>query len=480
MTSFLKERMPRLLLPVVASSLMLGALPLSAQEPEPAIPPTAEAEPIEASGAAAEPAPAAQVVDVTVAVQRMNEELLPVPVAGASVRVHVVDPPMDLVETRQAVTDESGRALFRIPVRPQAELTAELQGDNRLFSEPVGLDTAGPVTVPLTLVGETSDPSDVFVSRLITVLQPNEEFITVQQVFNFGTDGAAIYRGDTDRVETLLRIVLPEGAKGIRVMQPGPDRAREVDGVIYLAAEAHPAGTAPDRRPGMIVQYSLKSYNRAAFTFDQRMTLPVRNASFVVPQGSDFERHRSMPIAVDAPLCDGGRVSGQMCFAEINGDTEGMPLNPGVEVLVARGGVAEPGERMVVHTDGWPSSFPLRQSVAGLSVVLSLLLAVWLLFKTRILMGGQSLRSEMELKARLEALRAQARDLKEQWEAGELLRGDYERRRQWLAEQMATTLRRLREHGAADDSTEPPAPIQPGDADAKGTTDDANSTEDDR
>jgi hypothetical protein len=439
-----------------------------AQEPETAPEPTpAEAlEVSDGSGVPTEALPAAQVVDATVTVQRMNEDMIPEPVVGASVRVHVVDPPMDLVETREGVTDASGHALFRIPVRPLAELTAEVQGEARLFSEPIPLDTAGPVTIPLTIVGETSDPSQVFISRMITVLQPNEEFITVQQVFNFGTDGGAVYRGDTDRVETLIRIVLPEGAKGIRVMQPGPERAREVDGLIYLAAEAYPAGTAPDRRPGMIVQYSLKNHNRSAYTFDQRMTLPVRNASFVVPQGSDYARHRAMPIAVDAPLCDDGRVPDQMCFAEINGDTEGMPLNPGVEVLVARGGTAEPGDHMVVRTDGWPSVFPLRQTVAVLSVVLSLLLAFWLLWKTR-LSTGQALRSEMELKARLEALRSQARDLKEQWDLGDLLRGDYERRRQWLAEQMATTLRRLRESGVVSEPAAGDAP-----AESEATTDD--------
>jgi hypothetical protein len=139
---------------------------------------------------------------------------------------------------------------------------------------------------------------------------------------------------------------------------------------------------------------------------------------------------------------------------------------------------------MVVMTEGWPSRFPLRQVLATLAAVVAAGAAGWLMWLTRRSVGGMP-RTSLELQARLDALRVEARELHTAWSRGDLLRSEYERRRAWIAEQMATTLRRLREAGGVDSTMQDRASASSGvdagaDAPGAGAPDSADDSAADR
>lgn len=419
-----------------------------------------------AEGSSAAIPSAAPVADIRVRVLQTGADGETSGLANEPVRLHVVLPPHELIETREGVTDENGEYVFRVAIQPGLEVAAEVQTDvppappsppmgpmaqqeppdtGRRFSDPIRLNEPGEYNAEITLFGTTNDPSHVFVSRMVTVLQPTENFIMVQQVFHFGVDVQATWSPVDGDDSTLIRISLPEDADGVRVMMPGPQLARHVEDEILFAGTISPAGSG-SRRPDLIVSYSIKHHNSRDWTFTQPLSIDVTNASFVVPQTTEFSRHRHLPISVETVLCD-SPVDGKLCFAEITDQVDGTGLNPDLQVLVARGGAGDAGDILEVHTSGWPSALPIRQWAAAAAAVLGVLLALTI---GRGVKTGASATAAQVAIAQQQALLSEAQQVRDALSRGEMLRVDHDAHIARIEEQLAAVLRRLREQGAAD------------------------------
>jgi hypothetical protein len=403
----------------------------------------------------------APVADIRVRVLQTGPDGQTSGLAGEPVRLHVVLPPHELVETREGVTDANGEYVFRVAIEPGLEVAAEVQTDvppappsppmgpmaqqeppdtGRRFSEPIRLAEPGEYNAEITLFGTTSDPSHVFVSRMVTVLQPTENFIMVQQVFHFGVDIQATWSPVDGDDSTLIRVRLPDEADGVRVMMPGPQLARHVDDEILFAAPVSPAGSG-SRRPDLIVSYSIKHHNARDWTFLQPLSMDVTNASFVVPQTTGFSRHRHLPITMQTALCDNPEA-GRLCFAEITDQVDGTGLNPDLQVLVARGGAGPAGYLLEVHTSGWPSALPIRQWAAGIAAVLGVLLAFAV--GRGMTSGAQATSAQVAL-AQQQVLLAQAQQVRDALARGEMLRVEHDAHMARIEEQLAAVIRRSRE-----------------------------------
>ena len=403
----------------------------------------------------------APVADIRVRVLQTGPDGTTSGLAGEPVRLHVVLPPHELVETREGVTDASGEYVFRVAIQPGLEVAAEVQTDvppappsppmgpmaqaeppdtGRRFSDPIRLDEPGEYNAEITLFGTTSDPSHVFVSRMVTVLQPTENFIMVQQVFHFGVDIQATWSPVDGDDSTLIRVTLPDDADGVRIMVPGPQLARHADDQILFAAPVSPAGSG-SRRPDLIVSYSIKHHNSRDWTFSQPLSIDVTNASFVVPQTTEFSRHRHLPITLQTALCD-NPTAGKLCFAEITNRVEGTGLNPDLQVLVARGGAGDVGDVLEVHTSGWPSALPIRQWAAALAIALGVVLA--LAVGRGMKSGAQATAAQVAL-AQQQALLAQAQQVRDALARGEMLRTEHDGHMARIEEQLAAVMRRARE-----------------------------------
>ncbi len=359
------------------------------------------------------------------------------------------------------MTDANGEYVFRVAIQPGLEVAAEVQTDvppappsppmgpmarqeppdtGRRFSEPIRLDEPGEYNAEITLFGTTSDPSHVFVSRMVTVLQPTENFIMVQQVFHFGVDIQATWSPVDGDDSTLIRVTLPDEADGVRIMMPGPQLARHVEDEVLFAAPVSPAGSG-SRRPDLIVSYSIKHHNARDWTFSQPLSIDVTNASFVVPQTTEFSRHRHLPITMQTALCDNPEA-GRLCFAEITDQVDGTGLNPDLQVLVARGGAGDAGDVLEVHTSGWPSALPIRQWAAGIAAVLGVLLA--LAVGRGMTSGAQASSAQVAL-AQQQVLLAQAQQVRDALARGEMLRAEHDAHMARIEEQLAAVIRRSRE-----------------------------------
>jgi hypothetical protein len=425
-------------------------------------------------GSAAAVANDAPVADIRVRVLQTGPDGETSGLADEPVRLHVVLPPHELVETREGVTNAQGEYVFRVAIQPGLEVAAEVQTEvppappsppmgpmaqqeppdtGRRFSEPIRLNEPGEYNAEITLFGTTSDPSHVFVSRMVTVLQPTENFIMVQQVFHFGVDIQATWTPVDGDDSTLIRVTLPDDADGVNVMMPGPQLARHVDDEILFAAPVSPAGSG-SRRPDLIVSYSIKHHNSRDWTFRQPLSVDVTNASFVVPQTTEFSRHRHLPITMQATLCD-SPAAGKLCFAEITDRVDGTGLNPDLQVLVARGGAGDAGDVLEVHTSGWPSTPPIRQWAAATAALLGVVLA--LVIGRGVKSGTQATVAQVAL-AQQQALLAEAQQVKLALARGEMLRGEHDAHMARIEEQLAAVLRRSREQVAPVSlSVTPPA-----------------------
>ena len=427
-------------------------------------PPAPPADSVEGSGVeGAVPGDAADapVADIRVRVLQTGPDGQTSGLAGEPVRLHVVLPPHELVETREGVTDANGEYVFRVAIQPGLEVAAEVQTDvppappsppigpmaqqeppdtGRRFSEPIRLDEPGEYNAEITLFGTTSDPSHVFVSRMVTVLQPTENFIMVQQVFHFGVDIQATWSPVDGDDSTLIRVTLPDEADGVRIMMPGPQLARHVEDEVLFAAPVSPAGSG-SRRPDLIVSYSIKHHNARDWTFLQPLSIDVTNASFVVPQTTEFSRHRHLPITMQTSLCDNPEA-GRLCFAEITDQVDGTGLNPDLQVLVARGGAGDAGYLLEVRTSGWPSALPIRQWAAGIAAVLGVLLA--LAVGRGMTSGAQASSAQVAL-AQQQVLLAKAQQVRDALARGEMLRAEHDAHMARIEEQLAAVIRRSRE-----------------------------------
>jgi hypothetical protein len=430
------------------SSLLAAFAPPDATETTPvAVEGSAATDVVAAS--TAQPA-VAQTVDVVVRVERLAGDFAAAPLADAPVRLHIVVQPHQVIETREGTTDASGRVAFTVPVTAGAEAVAEVTDGSRRFADPISLSEPGLREVVIQSWATTSDPSVVFVSRLVTIVQPSENYLVVQQVYSFAVDQPVIYRPDLSdpgpgMAARMVRVALPEGAAGVQIIRPA-EQVRHLGDALFFGGEVAPAGMG-ERGPSLVVQYSLKHNNAESFVFEQALTLDTESISFVVPRLTGLSRHPILDVTLDVPLC-AEPVSGTVCFEEITNDTSGMAIDPTAQVLVARGGRGSAGDVVRIGTDGWPSRPNYPAFGAGLLGALALLFGL-VLVRRELRLAPTAVDPQVRRLQALEAQRvrliAEAQALEEAYARGEVLRHQYEARRAAIEEQLAVVFRGLRE-----------------------------------
>lgn len=391
-----------------------------------------------------------QTVDVVVRVERFAGDFDVAPLAGTPVRLHIVVQPHQVLETLEGTTDANGRVAFLVPLRAGAEAVAEVTDGSRRFADPVSVAEPGLREVTIQSWATTSDPSVVFVSRLVTIMQPSENYLVVQQVYSFAVDQPVIYRPDLSEpgpgmAARMVRVPLPEGAAGVQVIRPA-EQVRHLGDALFFGGEVAPAG-AGERGPSLVVQYSLKHNNASSYVFEQALALDTESVSFVVPRLTGLSRHPILDVTLDVPFCD-SPVSGIACFEEITSDTSGMAIDPTAQVLVARGGRGNAGDVVRIGTRGWPSRPKYAAFGAGALGVFALIAGLLLVRRELRLAPADvdpAVRRLQALEAQRVRLLAEAQALEEAYARGEVLRHQYEGRRAALEEQLAVVYRGLRE-----------------------------------
>lgn len=397
------------------------------------------------------PAPTAQ-TEVAVRVTRLDAAMVPMPVADTEVRLHLVLPPHDVVDTRRASTGADGVARFVVPALADGQVHAEVQDGTSRFSAPTPIGSGTPQTIEMQLLATTADPSVVFVARLITVVQPSEDYVIVQQVYTFGLDQPVVWRPDLSNpgpgmAQRMLRVALPEGAAGVEVVRPA-DQVRHLGDNLYYGAEIAPPGEGEQQGPHLVVQYSLRTHNAREFLFEQALSLDVESVSFVVPRTSEYERHPVLDLQLEVPLCE-TPVTGEVCFEQITNDTSGMAIDPTAQVLVARNGRGSAGDTLRVHTAGWPSRPPWHRVIGGILGGFALLGGLWFvraeLAAHRARSGDQTVVRIAALRVQRDRILAEVAATETAYAARELTTRDYSARIELLSEQLAAVLRALRE-----------------------------------
>lgn len=434
----------RLLIPLVALSMLLPVTAGAFQEPAPLAGVVA---PIAEEVALPEPTPV-PTVDVAVRVELLSGLTDRQPRVGADVQLHILQPPHDLVRTLSAVAGEDGVAHFEVEPQPGLQGVAEVDDGRRFFGETIDLEESGERTTSVSVYRETTDPSVIIASNVVTIVELWEEYITFTQVFTFRPRESVIYVPDSDDPTTFLRVHVPENAEGIRVARP-EENARVVTTDVAFAGEIAPPGVTDHRGPHLVIQYSIPSDNRSSLSWEQPMAMEIERLSVVVPQGSSFRRHQSFAVDVDVPMCDDGPTGTSVCFDLVTDDPEGIPLQEDVDVIVARARVRE-GQVLRVSTSGWPAPVRWKQPTAIGLASLAALMFLLLFIRDRGDRGGDSQRSQLaSLKAQKEALLDAAAEVEHRLDDGLMLERDAEIARQRIREQLGVVYRRLRELEAA-------------------------------
>ncbi len=366
------------------------------------------------------------------------------PRAGANVQLHILQPPHDLVRSMTAVAGDDGIAHFELEPQLGLQGVAEVDDGRRFFGETIDLGEAGERRTNVRVYRETTDPSVVIASNVVTIVELWEEYITFTQVFTFRPRDSVIYAPDREDPTTFLRIRVPDNAEGIRVARPEED-ARVVSNDVAFAGEIAPPGVTEHRGPHLVIQYSIPSDNRRTLEWEQPMSLEVERLSVVVPQGSSFLRHQSFDVDVDVPMCDDGPAGTSVCFDLVTDDPEGIPLQEDIDVIVARA-VAREGQVLRVATSGWPAPMRWKQptalGLAGFAVIFVLLLLV----RDRGSRNDDALGSQLSsLNAQKEALLGAAAEVEHRLDDGLMLEKDAEIARRRIREQLGVVYRRLRE-----------------------------------
>lgn len=448
---------------VLAAALVGFALPVFAQGEDPAPDPAVPA--ADAVGDAL--VEAGRDVDprwrtIHVRVVRPDETFADQPLADQRVRLHLVVPPHEVFDTREATTGPDGVARFRVLRTAGAEAWAEVDGEQRLFSDPIDLGAAGDGDIELRLWGTTADPSGVYISRAVTVLQPAEEYLIVQQVFTFGIDGPVVFRPDIGEPgpgmrDRLVHVALPDDAVGVRVIRP-EDTTRVIETDLFFGGDVAPAGGDGSQQPHLIVQYSVRHENAPSYLLEQPLSMDVELASVVVPQTTEYARHPVLDVHLDVPVCseEGAGPAGVMCFTEITDDVDDVSLAAGVDVRVARGGRAAAGDVMRVTTDGWPSPAPWRSWAGWALVLLGALAGTGLVVAEIARRRGGSDGARLRLAALLaerERLLGEMASWSERLSRGEVLEREYELQSTRIHEELGAIFRELRNLGIEPDAS---------------------------
>ena len=389
-------------------------------------------------------------VTVRVRVERLDAAFKPVAAVGQKVQVDVIAPPHQVMTTREAVTDGSGDAVVELPVMPGLQAFVRVDGSSDVFAKAgLPLESAGVQQTTIRLLEETGDKSAVFASRVVTVLEAWEDFVAVSQVWTLSVDRPVRYVSPPlDRANPAtgaIVIPLPEGASGIEVVMPR-EGATVLDDSVFLHMNVEPSLGDLARKPTLILRYSLKTNGAPTATIRQQLSMDVEAISVVAPRTTNFEKHPSLDIVFDAPMCSAGEVPGKVCFAELTDKADGAMLREGTEVRVIRGGRGRTGDLLEVTTTGWPGHRPWEAWLAGAVLLLAVGASLLLLrADRRKAVDRRSADRSQVLEQERAALLARAAEVATALVEGELLEADYEQEIAGIEARLAVVVRRLRE-----------------------------------
>ena len=386
----------------------------------------------------------AQDVPIEVRVRVQDGERGVLPIADATVQLHVITPPHTLEASHSAVTDAEGVARFTVPARAGSEAYAELDNGRRFFSEAVPLDDPVPRTMVLDAYPVVHDTSVLFAASVQSIVELWESYLVVSQVWTFGVDEPVVFQSTTERMGSIVRVPVPEDAVGVTVVHPA-EEARVMDGYVAVAVDVAPAGVDEDDGPDLMMRFSVPSENRRRVRFDQSFSMDVERLSVIVPQQSQHARHRQLDVRLDVPLCEESDSPDFVCFHTIGDRAEGALIREDIPVQVGRGR-ARAGQVLELSTVGWPHASRAPEAVAtGLGVGVGIFgLLLWRRERARRGRTEEDVLTEA-LATQREQLVDAAAELEARLAAGELLERDAEVARSRIREQLAAVLRRQRE-----------------------------------
>lgn len=394
-------------------------------------------------------APTADVVSTTVNVHVRG---LPEGPVLREIRLHVVVPPHQVLDTRTAALDADGRATLEVNAAPGTEVVAELQGDRRTFSDPVAITPGGEHDVVIEMPAQTSDPGDLYATSVHTILELWEGYVTVTQAWNLDVRGGAQFasaRMPDGRPDfaTLVRFPLPDEADGINVIRP-EGTARVTGTVVSASLVVDPRDGDAQRGADVVIQYSIPSHAMATVEWTQLLSMDVEAFNVIVPQSSMHARHPTLDVEIAETGCnDASRV----CLA-LTEDRHHLPIQPDLDIRVATGsGTA--GQTVEISTSGWPSRSRLDENAAkvlgGLAVVF---VALLFLRDRRTRPEDPTALRAASLRAARESLFEAARELDRQLDDGIIIESDHALQMERIRQQLGVVFRRLRELDEASEA----------------------------
>lgn len=380
-------------------------------------------------------------VDVTV--QGLAGERFDAPLEGQVVELTVLRPPHDVVERLVAVTGADGVARFAVVATEGLQAFARLLRDGKETFAPTGVNLRADADHQLTIHDTpiVTDPSSVFASRIVTVVELWEDYLVFTQVFHLATDQPVIFEAGGEGRDAGYRIPLPDGAVGVRVVQPA-DKAESVGDAVMFRGQIRQAGEG-EQAPTLIVRYSLRHDNVKKVAWSQVFPFDVENLSVVVPQTSQHEKHPTLDVSLTVPLCDESAAPGVMCFNELSDQAEGVQMLQGAAVRLARGGRVSAGGRMDVITTGWPSDPHIARWASALAVLMAAVFGAVMVRRART-RGATVQDDESRLLAEREGILARVDVLEQKLADAAILEMDYQAERERIIGELALVERRLR------------------------------------
>ena len=371
------------------------------------------------------------------------------PLSGQGVELSVIRPPHQVIERLIAVTGDDGTAEFRAAPGPGLQAFARTFQTERETFAPTGvsLTEAGERSLTIQDIPIVQDPSVIFAPRIVTIVELWEDYIVFTQIFSLATDQPVVFEAAAGGRDSGFRIPLPDGAAGVRIVQPA-DKAESMGDAIMFRGQILPAGEASEA-PTLIVRYSIRHDNTSKVNWSQEFPFDVVNLSLVVPQTSQHDKHPRLNVDIDVPLCDEGNApAGVMCFAEYSDTAEGVQMLQGAAVRLARGGRVASGGRMDVLTTGWPSDPHIARWAGGAAVLLAALVG-FLLFRRSRTASAAKVDGYERLMREKEAILQRVDQLEQQLADAAILEMDYEAEREQIIGELALVERRIRSFDAS-------------------------------
>lgn len=409
-------------------------------------------EPAEASAPAVELPPAGVAVGegdsvIRVTVRGRVGDAYDAPIPNQRVELTTIVPPHSVIQRLDAVTGDDGIATFQVVSGQGIQAFARAFRDGRevFAANGTALDLAGEFQMTVQDMPVVDDPKVVFASRVITIAEVWEDYLVFTQIFMLATDQPVVFKASGEGRAAGLMIPLPEGAVGVRVIQPS-DQAEVAGEAVMFRGEIQPAG-AGEPKPTLILRYSVKHANARAVTWSQQFAFDVENLSLVVPQQSEHPRHPHLDVAIDVPFCEDSVNPMVMCFNDISDSAEGVQMLQGKAVRVARGGMVRAGGTMTITTSGWPSDPHIARWASAAALLLALVLGFTLILRTR---RGRTAPEDTRTRLQLarEKLLERTEALELAYLSGSVLEVEYDAEQELIVGELALIERRLRELGA--------------------------------